>query len=492
MMDVSKHRAPMEFSMREGHSLLGAHARWIVAVTLATFASACLLSWALHDTEYRSEVQVVVDVGLTPGGAPVTPDMETERQVASSGVVASDASDSAGTSARYLQQRLTVTVPADSTVLVLQYRDTTAAAAHDRAEAIADAYAAYRAPQASILSPATMPRSASGPNYLLNGGAGLVLGLLLGVGSALLRDRLDDSVRGPRDLADRADLPVMATVGPTPAEGAHEARRIVILDAPDSPAAEAYRKVRVKIGRAARGRDRTTAVTLVTSAAGDDGAAEVGANTAVALALGGDKVLLVEGNLRTPRLRALFDVPADVGLGEVLAGKVPLSAALHTSRVDGLRLLPADSDPPAAPGDLFDERAVQTLLSEVPADVDHVVLQAPPVLAAAETSTMAGHADLVVLVATTGRTGRQDLGAAVMALRDSSARILGGVLREGARPERGQLWSRLRPQRDRVTVGPSREPHRDGDRVPGVQSEDPRGSGEAAVASGSPRPASDE
>jgi succinoglycan biosynthesis transport protein ExoP len=490
-MDSAKHRAPMELSWREGHSLLGAHARWIVAVALATLGSVCLLSWALNDTEYRSEVRVVVDVGLTPGGAPVTPDMETERQVVSSGVVTSDAADSAGTSALYLQRRLTVTVPADSTVLVLQYTDTTAAAARDRAQAIADAYAAYRTPQVSIVSPATVPRSASGPNYLLNGGAGLVLGLLLGVGSALLRDRLDDTVRGPRDLADRADLPVMATVGLTPAEGADDAS-LVILDAPDSPAAEAYRQVRVKIGRAAQGRDRTTAVTLVTSAAGDDGAAEVGANTAVALALTGDNVLLVEGNLRTPRLRALFDVPADVGLGEVLAGKVALSAAVHTSRVDGLRVLPADSDPLAAPGDLFDERAVQKLLSEVPADVDHVVVQAPPVLAAAETSTMAGHAHLLVLVATTGRTSRQDLGAAVMALRESSARLLGAVLREGAAPERGPLRSRLRSHGGRVTTGRRREPHRDGDQVPAVQSKDPRVPGEAAVASGSTRPASDE
>src|SRR3954467_2014390 len=409
MMDLPKHRAPMEPSRQEGGPLLRAHARWILAVTLAAVASACVLSWALHDKEYRSKVRVVVNVGLTPGGAPVTPDMETERQVLSSGVVTSDAAGTAGTSATYLQRRLTVTVPADSTGLVLQYADTTAAAAHDRAQAIADSYAAYRAPQASIVTPATVPRSATGPNYLLNGGAGLVLGLLLGIGSALLRDRLDDTVRGPGDLADRADLPVMATVGLPPAEGADDARRIVILDAPDSPAAEAYRQVRAKIGRAARGRDRTTTVTLVTSAARDDGAAQVAANTAVALAVAGDRVLLIEADLRTPRLRARFDVPADVGLGEVLAGKVPLSGAVHTSQVDGLRLLLADSDPPAAPGDLFDERAMQKLLSEVPADVDHVVLQAPPVLAAAETSTMSGHAHLLILVATTGRTRPQDL-----------------------------------------------------------------------------------
>jgi succinoglycan biosynthesis transport protein ExoP len=490
MMTVPKHRARLDVPRER--SLLREHGRWILLVALVAVASACILSWALHDPEYRSRASVLVDAGRTPGGAPLVPDMETERQVVLSGVVISDAARATGTSRTHLQQGLTVTVPADSTVLVLEYADTTAADAQRRAQAIAQSYAVYRAPQAAILDDATRPGSATGPNYLVNAAAGLALGLLLGVGSALLRDSLDDSVRGARDLVEQADLPVLATLRLTAGEGAEGSDGIVVVDAPHSPAAEAYRQLRGKVRRAAAGGERTTTVLLVTSAAEDDGAAQVAANTAVALALAGDKVLLVEGNLRTPRLGAVFDVPTDVGLGGVLAGRVSLSEAVRTSRVDGLRLLPADSDPPAAPGDLFDERAVQTLLSEVPADVDHVVLQAPPVLAAAETSTMAGHADLVVLVATTGRTGRQDLGAAVMALRDSSARILGGVLREGARPERGQLWSRLRPQRDRVTVGPSREPHRDGDRVPGVQSEDPRGSGEAAVASGSPRPASDE
>jgi capsular exopolysaccharide synthesis family protein len=405
------------------------------------------------------------------------PDMETERQVVVSGVVTSDAARATGTSQTHLQQGLTVTVPADSTVLVLQYADTTAAAAQRRAQAIAQSYAVYRAPQVAILSDATTPRSATRPNYLVNAAAGLALGLLLGVGSALLRDGLDDSVRGPSDLVEE-DLPVLATVRLATAEGADDSDQITVLDAPDSPAAEAYRLVRGKVDRAVRDGDRTTTVILVASAARDDGAAQVAANTAVALALAGCKVLLVEGNLRTPRLGALFDVPADVGLGEVLAGKVSLTEAVRTSRVEGLRLLPAGTDVPSAPWELFNERAVEKLLSEVPADVDHVVLQAPPVLGVAETSTMAGHAHLLVLVATTGRTGRRDVRAALGELRDSRARLLGGVLCEGAGRERAPLWS----WRGAASAGPNpstpdgagRTPESDGDghQAPAARPED--------------------
>ena len=439
MVDVSKDRAPR--GAARGGSLLRTHARWILTVTLLIVASACVLSWALGHPGYRSEARVMVATGSTPSGAPVPPDMETERQVVASRAVTADAARAAGTSATHLQRGLTVTVPADSTVLVLDYVDSTAARAQRGAQAIVDAYVTYRAPQAAVLDPANLPRASTGPNYLLNAAAGLALGLLLGVGSAFIRDRLDDSVRGPDDLAEQTDLPVLASVPRAPARAEDGGPRLVVVDEPDSSAAEAYRQVRGKIARAARSREVTTTVTLVTSAARDDGAAEVAANTAVALARGGDRVLLVEGDLRARWLGELFDVPTDVGLGAVLAGRVSVTDALHNGPVDGLRLLPAGADVPSAPGDLFDERALQKLLGEVPADVDHVVLQAPPVLAAAEACTMAEHAHLLVLVATTGRTSRQDLRAALTELRGGWSRILGVVLCDEATDRGGPLWS---------------------------------------------------
>ena len=454
MVDVPTYRGP-----REG-SLLRAHARWILTVTLVAVVSACVLSWALQDPVYESEVRVLVNPAVTPSGAPLVPDMETERQVILSGVVAAEAARGTGTTIRRLQEESTVTVPADSTVLVLEYADTTAEDARDRAQAIADAYIVYRGAQAAVLSPATTPRSTTGPDYLLNAAAGLLLGLLLGIGSALLRDRLDDGVRGPRDLADQTGLPVLATVplsaaGDTPprdtsADHTADGVQLVVVDDPDSPAAEAYRQVRGRIGRAAAGPGRTT-VTLVTSAAGEDGAAHVAANTAAALAAAGDGVLLVEADLRDPRLGVLFDVPAGAGLGAVLAGKVPLPEAVANSRVDGLRLLPAGIDLPSTPGKLFDEHAVQRLLSEVPAEVDHVVILAPPVLRAAETATLAARAHLLVLVAATGHTSRQDVRAALAELRDGRARLFGAVLCQGARREHG----RVRPHRGFGAAAPA-------------------------------------
>jgi capsular exopolysaccharide synthesis family protein len=353
--------------------------------------------------------------------------MESELEVVVSGVVTSAAATVAGTSAETLQHHAAVTVPPDSTVLIIDCTDTSATTAQRSAQALAESYVAYRAPQAAVISGATLPRSAPGPNYLLNGAAALAVGVLLGVLSALLRDRRDDRVRGPRDLVERTDLPLVATVPLTPAEAADAGGRLPVVDAPGSSAAEAYRRLRGRIARAARGRNDTT-VTLVTSPVQDDGAASVAANTAVALALTGEQVLLLEADLRCPRLGEMFGVPDDGGLGRVLAGEASLTDSMRPTRVPHLRLLPAGADVPSAPGELFDDAAVEKVLGAVPAGVDHVVIAAPPVLRAAETSALAAHAHLLVLVVSTGSTRREDVRAALREVAEFPARLLGGVL----------------------------------------------------------------
>ncbi|WP_177212949.1 AAA family ATPase [Geodermatophilus ruber] len=412
-----------------------------MAIALLTAASACVLTWALHHPVYRSQAQVLVNPSVTSGGTAVLPNMESEQEVVLSGVVTSSAAEATGTSVAQLQQNTSVTIPPDSTVLVIDHTSTTASGAQRAAQALAEAYASYRAPQAAIVSAATMPPSAIQPNYVLNGAAGLAVGLLLGIGSALLRDRLDDRVRGPRDLVQRTDLPLLATVPLTAADAASADDQPVVLAAPRSGTAEAYRMLRGKIHRAAQGGDAGPSVVLICSPARDDGAAHVAANTAAALALAGDKVLLVEADLRSPRWAEMFAVPADGGLGAVLAGRVAVADAVRTTRVPNLLVLPASTDIPSAPGELFDEEAVQAFLSAVPADVDHVVVVAPPVLRAAETSAVAAHAQLVVLVVSTGSTRREDVRAATRELADLPPRLLGGVLcqLDRGRRHRGDL-----------------------------------------------------
>ena len=167
-MDVRRHRTPVVGA--RDRSLLEAQARWILTVTLVAVAAALVLAWALHDPAYRSRVQVVVTPAFAPGGAPLPTNMETERAIVLSRTVASVAAETTGTSPGHLQRGLSVTVPAGTTVLELEYEDSTAAAAQRNARAIADAYTVYRDGQAAVLGPATAPRSTTTPSYLVDAG----------------------------------------------------------------------------------------------------------------------------------------------------------------------------------------------------------------------------------------------------------------------------------------------------------------------------------
>jgi succinoglycan biosynthesis transport protein ExoP len=366
---------------------------------------------------------VVVNPAFAPNGAPLPTNMDTEREVVLSQAVASIAADKTGTSPGQLQRGLSVSVPAGTTVFVLRYEDRTPGAARRNAQAIADAYAFYRAGQAAVLSRATEPRSTTAPPYLLDAAVALVLGLLVGIGSAVVRDRRDDRLRGPDDFSRQTDLPVLATVAAEPGEN-----DLAVVDRPGSPEAEAYRQLRGKVCRAARGRDGTATITLVTSAAGEAGAARVAANLAAALAVGGSRVLLVDADLRSATGDHAGDDRSAPGLAEVLAGHAPLGEAVSAGPVDRLLLVRAGSGSLPPSGDLLDEAGVNRLLGQLPADFDHVVLAAPAGLHAAETSTMAEHADQVVVVASTEATRRRDLRTAVTELRSDGATVVGGVL----------------------------------------------------------------
>jgi polysaccharide biosynthesis transport protein len=420
-------------------SLLRAYARWIVVVVLATMASAVLAAWAVQRPEYRTEAKVLVGPRLPTGGAPISPDMETEIQVVASGVVLSAAAGQADASPSYLRKRLSVTVPADSTVLRLRYADRTPEQARRRATAIAGAYITYRLGQASLLSPATAPRSATGPNYPLAGLAGLAVGLLIAVGSAILRDRRDDHLRGPVDFANVTGLPVLTCVPVKLTDGPTTSSHRELVLPPDWGTAEPYRYLRTKLLKArtdprpSDDETSTPVVITVTSASRDGGAARAAANTAAVLARAGRGVVLVVADPQTPPA-ALVGRADGPGLMDALHAQAPAERALLTTDVEGLAVLPHAAVAPSS-RELVDARWLRRLVDQLGEDVRYVVVLAPPVLAAAESLIWADVADQVLIVAAVGQSTRRELALAVSELRGARGRVLGGVLFDGPLPD---------------------------------------------------------
>ncbi len=278
-----------------------------------------------------------------------------------------------------------------------------------------------------IIQPATVPRSPSSPNHPLDLTLGGFLGLLLGMGAGIVRDRTDQRPRGDDDLERMLGAPTLAVV---PRSRRLRQLPLCAVDDPRGVEAEVFRTLRTNVlVIAAR---RGTRSVTVTSAQAGEGKTTVAANVAAALAQVGRRVLAVSADLRHPRLHAVFDTPNDRGLGDVLAGACSLEDAVRPTRVPNLLVLPSGPPVQAVEAlELLQSERMGQILGAL--DVDHVVVDAPPILTVADAIVLAGACDGVLLVADARQGRRRAILAARRLLERVDVGIIGGVLNRAAR-----------------------------------------------------------
>ncbi|MFL5579542.1 MAG: polysaccharide biosynthesis tyrosine autokinase [Gemmatimonadaceae bacterium] len=282
---------------------------------------------------------------------------------------------------------------------------------------------------------------------------GLVLGLGLGTGGAVLLDRRDTSIRRGHELEDLLRVPSLGAIPRVELRGAArglratralrrlppwrdeaaEGRHLVTLAPIASHGSEAYRVVRTNLRFSGDAEQLRTLV--VTSAAPSEGKTLTAANLAVTFAREGRRVLLVDCDVRRARLHDLFGVPRRPGLSELVRDPAarPAAAAIRATSVPGLHLLPAGvadahaSEPLAADG-------VFRLLGSLADEYDLLLLDAPPVLAMADALALAGLADGVLLVVRAGHTERAAAQDALHRLAAVRAHVIGAVLTDSEEP----------------------------------------------------------
>lgn len=427
-----------------GARFLRVHLAWILLIALAVTAGAYVVA-KTQKSKYTAQATVVVFGESTSANSNQPVVMATEKGIVSSQAVLSIAARSVELSQTALQNGLSVTVPVDTDLLQIAFSDTSPALAQRAAEGIAYAYVAYRTPKAPVVTPvvapgaktttttpttapvvpgavrpslitdASLPTSPTSPNRWLEVGVGLILGLALGTGVALVRDALDDRLRGPVDLATQAGAPVIALIPAFRTQKRAAEERLVMVYSPASRVADAYRDLRTRVLQAASGHDVNTI--LVTSSGRED-KATVAANLSAALALSGRRVILVCADLRWGRDHELFGLSNGVGLTSVLSARGTLEYGLRDTRVGGLQLLssgPATLDPAA----MLLSPALPRLLGQLRGRAEFVVIDAPPVLATADTEALAELSQMILLVAdarlstrTQVRTATHQLGTA--------------------------------------------------------------------------------
>jgi tyrosine-protein kinase Etk/Wzc len=277
---------------------------------------------------------------------------------------------------------------------------------------------------------------------------GILLGLILGVGAAIVLDALNDSIRRRSDVEKLLKVPSLAviprissTVGnknllqrslPRRKRNGmplapHRDGDLVTITNVASSGAEAFRTLRTNLMYSQAVQALHSLV--ITSAAPGEGKSLTAANVAVSLAQQGLRVLLIDMDLRRARLHRMFRVPREPGITELILGTVQQDDAIHPTSVTGLYLLTSGKLPPN-PSELIGGDSTRRTLESLAEGYDVMVVDTPPLLAASDAAVLATHVDGVILVL---RAGSTDIAAAQQSmeqLRAVGARVVGAVLND--------------------------------------------------------------
>lgn len=461
----------------------------ITAVTLGV--TLAVMAWsALQPRVYAAEASaVVLAVGtdnvstLLQGDTLAKARAKNYKSLAESRLVADNVRASLGLSQTSddLLKDVAVTVPLDSAEIYVKAESDDPATAQkvadawvaelakqvrDRESAAASGQPAAPAiPRLSLvpLDAATVPTQPASPGLALATIFGLAGGLLLAYASALLRNHLDRRLRTADDVERLSSLPVIAGL---PVEAKLKGDRGSATGAVAKPGgvgqspafAESLRELRTNL--AFLDVDNPPRIIVVSSSVSGEGKSTVAANLAATMAAAGEKVMLVDGDLRHPSLAMMFDVVPGVGVTDILTGKAEVDEVLQQrDDMPNLSILGAGRIPPN-PSELLSSHAMKHLINSL-AQRGTVIIDAPPLLPVTDAVLLSRIADGAIVVVRAGRTTTDQLRKALGNLRKVNASIL-GTLVNGLPAKEFDGYSYYTPEPEPARIpdrrGPSKSP----------------------------------
>ncbi len=334
---------------------------------------------------------------------------------------------------RDLAEQISASSALDTVILAVRVTDPSPVRAKTLTDAVATEFVGYVAEletppgrdeatiKATIVDGATTPTSPVSPNPKRNLALGLILGLLLGAGIAVLRATLDTTIKSTRQLEELVEAPVLGTIAFDP-----DAISTPLISGLDTyaPRAEAFRVLRTNLQFIDP--DAHHKVFVVTSSLPGEGKTTTAINLALALAEGGEKVALVEGDLRRPKISEYLRLESAVGLTTVVIGRLELDDAIQQTAHDGLAVLTSGATPPN-PAELLKSSATAALITSLREKYDIVLIDAPPLLPVTDGALLAAQADGALLVVRHGKTTTDQLAVAVDRLEAVGAAPVGVI-----------------------------------------------------------------
>jgi len=337
-------------------------------------------------------------------------------------------------SASQVASEVSVTVATDTVILGVTVTDPSPERARDIANALSTEFTKLAteletpqggttpAAKVTVVQQASLPTSPVVPQTTRNAGLGAVVGLLLGIALGVLRDRLDNTVRDRREVVEFTQAAVIGTV---PFDSDRPKHPVAAFGEGHSSSAEAYRQIRTSLQFLDV--DNPPRAMVVTSAVPNEGKTTTALNLAFALGESGHRVLLVEADLRRPRLARYLGMVENVGMTNVLSGAAELDEVLQPTVNPAVTVLASGPHPPN-PSELLGSSRLQTMLATLRLQFDYIVFDAPPLLPVTDGAVLTALTDGAILVARHGHTERDKLARAAENLRGVDGRVLGTIL----------------------------------------------------------------
>ena len=299
---------------------------------------------------------------------------------------------------------------------------------------------------------AVEPVRAASPNVKRTLALGLVVGLCVGLAVTIVAQTLDGRIRRVQEVRQLADVPLLGTL---PRLRRRERRGLVVREKPSSEVGEAFRALRTSISFL-ESKDRRSL--LITAVANETDGAQVPANLAWTLAQTGQKVLLVDLDLRRSAVGDMFGLAARSGMSDVLAGQSRLVDVIRPTEHPCLSVVLSGTTPPS-PSELLGRPAMASGVDWMERHYDHVIMHAPPLLSYTDATVVSVTVGGTLVTVAAGSTQAQHLTTALVALANVRVRPLGLVLTQvhSSSSDVGRVRSgtnRLRSKSDRAAALP--------------------------------------
>ncbi len=251
------------------------------------------------------------------------------------------------------------------------------------------------------------------------------VGLIFAFGLAFVAEYVDDTIKTPEDLEQYKDLPLLSSI-----PRITKSTLISKMDAND-PVAEAYRTIRYNLKYASL--DKPLKSLLITSSNPKEGKTLTVANLGISFSQTGLKVLLIDTDLRRPRLHELFGKLNQAGLTQVVAGEFGWEAIVSTG-INNLSLLPSGPTP-LNPTRMFESERLKELIGMLSSRFDLIILDSAPLLIKSDAAVLGRYVDGIIYIAEAGKTTRKAVTETVDILKKANLRLLGVVLNKYGKKE---------------------------------------------------------